>query len=157
MKSLIPLYLPPNAHYNWEHLIWLALSAHTIYQNPITPPCWGGISFIHWSYSSSLICTVNVYSVILTRVIFVLLHMQTISPCLEFTQTQLSLKRYNMRHWKSPSFKITCWKGANISGMGGMYTVFVHVYILHCFNNPSHQTHTHTPQTMPLPHRHDSP
>uniref|UniRef100_K1PC66 Uncharacterized protein n=1 Tax=Magallana gigas TaxID=29159 RepID=K1PC66_MAGGI len=39
------------------------------------------------------------------HVIFALLHLRTVSPRLEFAQTQLCLKKDNMRPWNSPSLK----------------------------------------------------
>lgn len=38
--------------------------------------------------------------------IFALSHLQTVSSPLEFAQTQLCLKRNNLRHWKSPRYKL---------------------------------------------------
>lgn len=37
------------------------------------------------------------------RVIFTLLHSQAVLPCLEFFETQLCLKKDNMRLWNLPS------------------------------------------------------
>lgn len=51
------------------------------------------------------------------RVMFALLHMQIVSPCLEFDQALLCLKRYNLKHWNSPRFIFARWRpGENKTG-----------------------------------------
>lgn len=56
--------------------------------------------------------------------IFALLHLQPVSPRLEFAQTQFCLTKNNLRHWDSPSLIFASWQpnergeiktGANIS------------------------------------------
>lgn len=44
------------------------------------------------------------------REIFVLLHLQTLSPRLELVQTKLCLKRDSLIHWNSSSFKFVRWQ-----------------------------------------------
>lgn len=44
------------------------------------------------------------------RGLYTPLHLQAVSPRLEFAQTQLCLKKDNMRHWHSPSLKFARWQ-----------------------------------------------
>lgn len=62
------------------------------------------------------------------RVMFALLHMQVVSPCLEFDQALLCLKRYNLKHWNSPRFIFARWRpGENKTGR--IFICIIYMYI----------------------------
>lgn len=71
------------------------------------------------------------------RVMFALLHMQVVSPCLEFDQALLYLKRYNLKHWNSPRFIFARWRpGENKTGR--IFICIIYMYI-GGFQIPSHR------------------
>lgn len=63
------------------------------------------------------------------RVMFALLHMQIVSPCLEFDQALLCLKRYDLRHWNSSRFIFARRRpGENKTGRIFICIIYSHVY-----------------------------
>lgn len=71
------------------------------------------------------------------RVMFALLHMQIVSPCLEFDQALLCLKRYNLKHWNSPRFIFARWRPGE-NKMGRIFICIIYMYI-GGFQIPSHR------------------
>lgn len=71
------------------------------------------------------------------RVMFALVHMQIVSPCLEFDQALLCLKRYNLRQWNSSRF-IFADDQAKIKRGEYLFVLYTVMYI-GGFQIPSHR------------------
>lgn len=81
------------------------------------------------SLTFCIVYVYTVYKVISPRVMFTLLHMQIVSPCLEFDQALLCLKRYNLRLWNSSRFIFARRRpGENKTGRIFICIIYSHVY-----------------------------